>query len=665
MKPKSLQMRIVLWTGIWMILTASAIIAYSYISTKEMERLALTSISEIAIKIATITEEKARESAKGQLITKVKARVFRAPAKFEKAMGVAATLAQTLSGMKAAGVTVDVGRKSVNSILRTILENNEDFAGVYTCWEPDQFDMLDLAFKGADGHDETGRFIPYWHRGADGSIILIPSQDYENTEKYEDNTRKGEYYLAPMASGKASVIDPHRRMIGGKSIRMISFVAPIIVGETFYGIAGVDLQSEFLQNLAGEVNKGLFKGKATTMLISHNGTLIAENGNSDNIGKSIKGFLPNWEEAMGHIRSGKEISKFHDGRLTVFTPLSVGEKRLPWSVHLVIPEEVILAEAKAVYQEMTDDIQVFAESLQDEIKNAIHRQSAVGFVLTVAALLLLLMIAGRITKPIRLVIHGLDRSAEQVASASDQISYSSRDLSQKVSEQAASSEEMSASLEDLAAAADRNVSAADQADRLSGETVAITRSCSDIIRGMADAIAQVRETSQAVRKIVELIDGIAFQTNLLALNAAVEAARAGEAGAGFAVVADEVKKLAMRSAEAANDTGIRVRDISEKISQAMEMTSNSMNTFAEIDQNNMEMNTLIGSMAGAFREQARRIEAVRQAVTRVDEVGRQNSANAGKSAEISLEMRTEAKQMKGFVNELVAVTGLNLMGNAR
>ncbi len=169
MNAKSLQIKITWWTGVCIVITAGAIIAYSYISARERADSTLDSISDIAASVAGFMEEKAMGSAKDQMITKAKLKVFQTRAEFKKSMGMVRTLAQTLSGMKSAGVIVDIGRNSVNSILRTLLENNNKIIGVYTCWEPDSFDMLDIAYAGAKKHDKTGRFIPFIDaRGTDG-----------------------------------------------------------------------------------------------------------------------------------------------------------------------------------------------------------------------------------------------------------------------------------------------------------------------------------------------------------------------------------------------------------------------------------------------------------------------------------------------------------------
>lgn len=66
------------------------------------------------------------------------------------------------------------------------------------------------------------------------------------------------------------------------------------------------------------------------------------------------------------------------------------------------------------------------------------------------------------------------------------------------------------------------------------------------------SITALKQQSDEIALITEVIQSITDQTNLLALNAAIEAARAGEQGKGFAVVAEEVRKLAEQSKQSAS-----------------------------------------------------------------------------------------------------------------
>ncbi|XAE38669.1 methyl-accepting chemotaxis protein [Pseudomonas alkylphenolica] len=63
----------------------------------------------------------------------------------------------------------------------------------------------------------------------------------------------------------------------------------------------------------------------------------------------------------------------------------------------------------------------------------------------------------------------------------------------------------------------------------------------------AHAVGELASEVASIDEVLAVIRSISEQTNLLALNAAIEAARAGEMGRGFAVVADEVRTLARRT----------------------------------------------------------------------------------------------------------------------
>ncbi len=237
------------------------------------------------------------------------------------------------------------------------------------------------------------------------------------------------------------------------------------------------------------------------------------------------------------------------------------------------------------------------------------------------------------------------RGSEYCLAASRQISSAEELLANGTSSQAASIEETSSSLEEISAMVRKSSQNAQEASSLSEATMNKSDICSSDMLDMATAIADIIAANKETQKIVKVIDGIAFQTNLLALNAAVEAARAGEAGAGFAVVADEVRSLAMRAAEAAHTTGEQIQGTTDKINSAMDIVTKSLETFSEVTENTVSVNTLVKEIAEATAEQARGIEQINGAVSEIDQVLQQNAASAEETAAASRQLGDQLQEM--------------------
>jgi methyl-accepting chemotaxis protein len=112
----------------------------------------------------------------------------------------------------------------------------------------------------------------------------------------------------------------------------------------------------------------------------------------------------------------------------------------------------------------------------------------------------------------------------------------------------------------------------------------------------SEGVDRLRQSSQAIGNVVNLIASIARQTTLLALNSTIEAARAGEAGRGFAVVATEVKALAVQTQQA-------TEEIARKIEALQRDAADSIESMQRISQAIDAIRPVFESVNGAVREQ--------------------------------------------------------------
>ncbi|NET53675.1 MAG: hypothetical protein F6K09_35030 [Merismopedia sp. SIO2A8] len=135
---------------------------------------------------------------------------------------------------------------------------------------------------------------------------------------------------------------------------------------------------------------------------------------------------------------------------------------------------------------------------------------------------------------------------------------------------------MEASVQVVAAKAQQAQAFAKQAaqtveagDVVMSRTVEGMESIQETVDETSQKVTRLRESSERISVVVNLISSFAKQSNLLALNASIEAARAGSRGQGFAVVAEEVRSLAEQSANATNEIKQLVADIQAETQEVM------------------------------------------------------------------------------------------------
>lgn len=243
----------------------------------------------------------------------------------ERAFVESRILNLTTSRLKSSGAST---RATINDFLKSNLENNPEFLGMWMVWEPNAFDGEDEDHIGELGSDDSGRFVPYWYWKED-SVVLVRCLYFDESD----------YYLLPKKYGKSYLLEPYTYPIDGVDSVLVSVVIPIMIDGQFQGVVGVDIRQNELEKLVSNL-ADISGGKAT--LLSGNNTLVVSSaGNLDAQKKEndltfLTSLKPK-EILVDNVQAGSfESINFRFGSV-----LNIEESQGPWKLILEIPKPVL------------------------------------------------------------------------------------------------------------------------------------------------------------------------------------------------------------------------------------------------------------------------------------------------------------------------------------
>jgi methyl-accepting chemotaxis protein len=286
----------------------------------------------------------ARSMAKEEALDKARQTAYRyanlTQAELGQAMEVVRTVAFSFQGMKQQGIPP---RDMMDGILKQVLEDNPSFLAVWTCWEPNALDGKDSDFADAFGHDETGRYVPYWNR-LTGDIDVEPLVDYDDPEK-------GAYYQRSLKGGGETIFEPTAYSVGENTLYKTTLTVPVLFGGNAVAVVGVDIPlASFRPIVQGvriyETGYGFLVSNAGFM-VAHGTDPQYENQNLSNLG-----FEP---RVVADIRNGLETGQESVSVATqeeteyIMVPISVGKAKAKWSLAVNIPMAKVLEEPNQVF----------------------------------------------------------------------------------------------------------------------------------------------------------------------------------------------------------------------------------------------------------------------------------------------------------------------------
>lgn len=275
------------------------------------------------------------------------------------------------------------------------------------------------------------------------------------------------------------------------------------------------------------------------------------------------------------------------------------------------------------------------------------------------------------------IMDELDKSTDVVRLSVSEISDSTMNTAENIQEQTIMTQDIQQAIDETIKRSGHMVNVAalsnqsvEENHRVIEQLKMQSQTISNTNEEVFTSMNELKERTDKVKNIADVIFSISSQTNLLALNASIESARAGEAGRGFAVVADEIRKLAEETRRETehiavilaelNDNAVNAKSAVEQSVTATEKQEQMINLvsggFEEIDKNILDLSQDIHNIADRLNKLSQSNNNIVDSITQLSATAQEVTANSQQAKEISQRSSENADTVKDMLARILKVS---------